>query len=61
MELSGNLKNERKPVTCYNTVYNVKNIIRSQKTNIVLSHSFEESGTCYNLKRIHGKEVLAYT
>ena len=41
MELSGNLKNERKPVTCYNTVYNVKNIIRSQKTNIVLSHSFE--------------------
>lgn len=31
MELSGNLKNERKPVTCYNTVYNVKNIIRSQK------------------------------
>lgn len=40
MELSGNLKNERKPVTCYNTVYNVKNI-RSQKTNIVLSHSFE--------------------
>ena len=41
MELSGNLKNERKPVTCYNTVYNVKNIIRSQTTNIVLSHSFE--------------------
>ena len=39
--ISGNLKNERKPVTCYNTVYNVKDIIRSQKTNIVLSHSFE--------------------
>ena len=38
---SGNLKNERKPVTCYNTVYNVKDIILSQKTNIVLFHSFE--------------------
>lgn len=41
MELSGKLKNEGKLVTCYNTVYNVKDIIRSQKTNIVLSHSFE--------------------
>ena len=40
MELSGKLKNEPKPVTCYNAVYNVKDIIRSQKTKIVLSHSF---------------------
>ena len=36
-----NLKKEWKPVTCYNVDYNVIEIIQSQKTNTVLSHSFE--------------------